>query len=174
MAKTDSYVITAVIILIIIIVCFIFVEKFKPSIDPFTTKPTTSLTISSSGTSNFVRLYEDWDGKDLLFEMENSDPSDYKYFKDFFRGRVRAIDVNILADTKDSPPDRRVQIWAYYPGSNVASSLSMQYETNQFDMPEHRLNIYNGFVKLADVNPGQRSIVQVDIPVEKIFMLSRI
>lgn len=178
---SDDNIHAVIILLIVILIVVLYNRKLSSCNEKFDIKPDKNVTIyrdNAEGVNSYVRLYQDWDGTQMIFESENPlnasmEPGDIKYFKDHITGQVRTIDINILPSS-DADRYRGVKIWAYYPNSNNATTLSMQYETNPFYMPEHRLNAYAGFTLLADVKPGQHHVVQVNIPVKKIFMVARI
>jgi hypothetical protein len=131
------------------------------------------LTGPAVGNENYVRFYGDFNRKNKVFEMvaSNSNTRSPEFFRYIWRGDVKEMDINLLADGPSGSSDtgpRRARVWAYRFYSPVGTTLTDFYNTYQ--TPEHTRQANPNLQLVADVKPGERFQTD-DVPFSKRFLV---
>jgi len=128
-----------------------------------------SIVTGPVGNVNYLRLYEDFPGNELLFDFSNPEPSDkdgLKYMRYVLRGNVKSMDINLVGGAKTA----HVRVWNIRDGRNNASLVSDFYENTVYTSPEARMWANENLDLLVDVSPGQRKKLDMTGPTNKILM----
>jgi hypothetical protein len=96
------------------------------------------------GGKNRIRLYEDFNYKDLLYS------SDLKFLKYELRGDVRAADIDLTG----ADAGVFVELWNVRPDQTLASSVSDFYENTTYTTPDRLRGVSGNMVLIARVESG--------------------
>lgn len=116
----------------------------------------------------YVRLYEDYQKKDLAYEF--SPPSGRGSHRQFMRIQLKHVEA-YLPKTSVGPYGqiRRIAIWSVYGGAPNASLLSTFYNAYLEPDTELRANPAR-YKKLVEVKPGERVSLDITDPTKQIFL----
>lgn len=128
----------------------------------------------SHGSVNYVRLYEDFNWNDLLYELTNSS-SKMKYLKYAIKAPVKSIDIN-LPNPIISPSGEsvKVELWNVRQQKGLESSQSDFYENTIYTTLPYLRHVTGNLTKLAEVGPGQSLKIANLPPVKKILIVARL
>lgn len=139
-----------IIVILILIVLFIY---FKSKSEQLTNEKAT-------GDVNYLKLYEDFDYNNLLYEMNGSGHVKYA-----IRAGVRSVDINI-------PGTGYVELWNVRPNNVLASTLSDTYENTIYTTPSRLRDVTGKLELIARVNSGER-FKSTDLPrIKKILIVA--
>lgn len=157
------YSLVLLIIIILILLWLASKQREKFAITPI---------IKASGSTNYVKLYEDFAWKDLLYGLSNSTPT-MKYLKYAIRAPVKSIDINLpnaIVDAAGHPV--KVELWNVRELKGLESSQSDFYENTIYTTPAYLRQVTGNLTKIADVGPGQRLKINDLSPIQKILIVA--
>ena len=126
------------------------------------------------GPSPYIRLYENFNQKDLVFNFDPllTDPTAL-YLKKMVKVNVKSVDLNIPLKNDELDPFRKIEIWNVYNGDNTASSESDFYDS--YTEPDFARRANDAKYKLLiDMKAGSRIKLNFREPVKKIFIYARL
>ena len=121
-----------------------------------------------------MRLFEDFDGLDLLYELANDSPN-MKYLKYAIRAPVKSIDINLPNTIKtENGEGVHVELWNVREQKGLESSQSDFYENNIYTTLPYLRNVTGNLTKIAEVGPGQSLRMDHLPPIKKILIVARL
>lgn len=122
----------------------------------------------------FVRLYERFNQKNLIFDLTPvlEDPTSM-YFKDIVKAEIKSIDLNLPIKNDNLDDVRKIEIWSIYDGNNTASSESDFY--NPYTEPDFARRANSAKYKLlVSMKAGNRIKLNLAEPVKRVFIYARL
>lgn len=158
-----------IIIIVLILIFFYYVVKYD-----YIYKQEHLEDINTVNSKPFIRLYEGFGYKNLVFNFEplTQDTPAYLYLRHIYKVNLKSADINVIKRNDGLDDLRFVKIWNIYDGNNTASIESDFY--NPYDESDIARRANPKYDLIVDVKAGEHLTMEFTKPIKRIFIYARL
>lgn len=125
---------------------------------------------------SYVKLYEGFNHTQKVFDKKANGSTNF-YQRILMPINLKTIDINVSATGSTVVPNapRGVSIWSVYPGDPTASTEATGIYMDTYTDPAYAFRANSPkYQHVVTVEPGEHVVMELDVPVKRIFMVINI